>query len=350
MLQIRARIYEQVHLGKCLTMNCLPIEAGTRLHDKSDAYMRSRHFVSCSRRELLAGILVSAKGLAGMTIDNNYIDAHVHIWTPDTTRYPRAPHYSGPAYEPASFEPEELLSHARPCGVGRIVLVQMSFYGADNSYMLDAISKYKPVFSGVAVVDHNAPGVEAEMLRLARLGVRGFRILPGGDGAAWLKNPGMSAMWRCGAEKQLVMSALVNPEFLPSLDEMCRQFPDTPVVIDHLARIGADGPLRTHDVKALCALARHKNVYVKVSAFYALGKKQFPYTDLTDLIRAVYESFGAQRLMWASDSPFQVQPPHTYQGSIDLIRNHLHFLTGEDRKWLLSKTAQRLFFGPATFG
>jgi predicted TIM-barrel fold metal-dependent hydrolase len=312
--------------------------------------MRGRQIVSCSRRELLAALLISAKGLAGMTIDNSYIDAHVHIWTPNTIRYPRDPHYSGPAYEPASFEPEELLAQARPSGVGRIVLVQMSFYGTDNSYMLDAMAKYKSVFSGVAVVDHNAPDVEAGMLRLARLGVRGFRILPGADGAAWLKNPGMADMWRCGAEKQLAMSCLVNPGFLPSLDEMCRRFPDTPVVIDHLARIGADGPVRTPDVKALCGLARHKNVNVKVSAFYALGKKQFPYTDLTDLIQAVYESFGAQRLMWASDSPFQVQPPHTYQGSIDLIRNRLHFFNDEDRKWLLSKTAERLFFGPASFG
>jgi predicted TIM-barrel fold metal-dependent hydrolase len=276
--------------------------------------------------------------------DDSSIDAHVHIWTSDTVRYPRDPHYSGPAYEPAGFEPEELLSHTRPAGVGKGVLVQMSFYGTDNSYMLDAIAEYKPIFSGVAVVNHHASGVRDEMLRLARRGVRGFRILPGEEGGDWLKTPGMSTMWRCGAEQGLAMSCLVNPGFLPSIDEMCRRFPDTPVVIDHLARIGADGVVRDTDVKTLCGLARHKNVSVKVSAFYALGKKQFPYGDLSGLIRAVYESFGAQRLMWASDSPFQVQPPHTYRGSIDLIRNRLDFLTDEDREWLLAKTAWRLFF------
>src|SRR5690348_1985522 len=289
---------------------------------------------------------MSAKGLAETTqpSDDDSFDAHVHIWTRDTVRYPRDPRYSGPAYEPASFEPEELLSHARPAGVGRIVLVQMSFYGTDNSYMLDAIAKYKPVFSGVAVVNQHASDVRDEMLRLARRGVRGFRILPGEEGRGWLETPGMSAMWRCGAEQGLAMSCLVNPEFLPSIDDMCRRFPDTPVVIDHLARIGADGVVRDADVKTLCGLARHKNVSLKVSAFYALGKKQFPYTDLSGLIRTVYESFGARRLMWASDSPFQVQPPHTYQGSIHLIRTRLDFLTDEDRTWLLAKTAQRLFF------
>jgi hypothetical protein len=35
---------------------------------------------------------------------------------------------------------------------------------------------------------------------------------------------------------------------------MCAKFPETPVVIDHLARIRADGEIRPADVRALCAL------------------------------------------------------------------------------------------------
>ncbi len=59
---------------------------------------------------------------------------------------------------------------------------------------------------------------------------------------------------------------------------MCSLHSDTPVVVDHLARIGADGVIRDADIRLLCALARHRNVYVKVSAFYALGRKSAPYT------------------------------------------------------------------------
>ena len=91
-------------------------------------------------------------------------------------------------------------------------------------------------------------------------------------------------------------------------------------------------------------MARHKNVYVKVSAFYALGKKKPPYHDLGPMIRHVYDAFGAQRLMWATDCPFQVQDNHTYKGSIDLIKNGLDFLSNDDRQWLLRKTAETVFF------
>ena len=140
------------------------------------------------------------------------------------------------------------------------------------------------------------------------------------------------------------MCPLMGPDAIPSVDRMCAKFPETPVVIDHMARIGVDGEFRPADVRALCGLAKHRRVHVKLSAFYALGKKQYPYTDLSPTIRALYEAYGPKRLMWASDSPFQVEAPHTYAGSIELVRDRLEFLSGEDRAWLLGKTAGQVFF------
>jgi predicted TIM-barrel fold metal-dependent hydrolase len=128
------------------------------------------------------------------------------------------------------------------------------------------------------------------------------------------------------------------------LDAMCRKFPETPLVIDHFARIGVDGTLDNRDIDKLCRLARHPRTYVKVSAFYALGKKQAPYTDLAPMIRQLLTAFGHERLMWATDCPYQVEEGHTYRDSIELIRSRLDFLSAEDRSWLLGKTAQRVFF------
>jgi predicted TIM-barrel fold metal-dependent hydrolase len=98
------------------------------------------------------------------------------------------------------------------------------------------------------------------------------------------------------------------------------------------------------DVRALCALARFPRVHVKVSAFYALGAKRAPYTDLIPMIRQVFETFGPRRLMWGSDAPYQVQPPHDYTSSVNLVRTHLRFAGREDRDWLLTRTAERVFF------
>ena len=85
-------------------------------------------------------------------------------------------------------------------------------------------------------------------------------------------------------------------------------------------------------------------MYVKTSAFYALGEKKAPYLDLAPMIRRLRDAFGASRLMWASDCPFQVDPGHNYHDSIALIRDRLDFLTAEDKDWMLRGTAEKVFF------
>ncbi len=308
---------------------------------------------SVSRREFLQAAAAAA-GIVAMTdvsthaagdLSTGCIDAHSHVWTPDVERYPLADGFTKSQMQPASFTPAELLAEARPCGVDRVVLIQMSYYRFDNRYMLDAMHDAPETFSGVAVVDHHATGVRHTMRDLKKQGVRGFRIHPGSEPVEpWLADDAMAAFWRHGAEENLAMCALINPEALAPLDRMCERFPQTPVVIDHFARIGVDGTIRDADVDALCRLARHQRTHVKISAFYALGAKQAPYLDLAPMIRRLVEAFGANRLMWATDCPYQVHAGHTYRDSIELVRGRLDFLTDDDRAWLLRKTAERLFF------
>jgi predicted TIM-barrel fold metal-dependent hydrolase len=83
---------------------------------------------------------------------------------------------------------------------------------------------------------------------------------------------------------------------------------------------------------------------VKLSAFYALGAKKSPYDDLIPTIRRLLDAFGPERLMWATDCPYQVQEGHTYADSIGLIRGRLDGLSDSDRDWLLRRTAERVFF------
>jgi predicted TIM-barrel fold metal-dependent hydrolase len=186
------------------------------------------------------------------------------------------------------------------------------------------------------------------MKKLLPLGVTGFRITPfvrpKDEQPKWLETPGMAEMWATGAETRQALCPLINPADLPAVDAMCGRHPDTPVVIDHMARVGADGEIRDADVKALCGLARHKHAHVKVSAFYALGKKKPPYDDLVPMIRRLLDAFGPKRLMWASDSPYQLQGVNTYRASIGLVRDRLDFLSQADREWLVARTAEAVYF------
>jgi len=210
---------------------------------------------------------------ANAFVDNSaagLIDAHVHVWTPDTRRYPLASGFAKEDMKPASFTPEQFMAHAKPNGVTRIVLIQMSFYRYDNSYMLRVMHEHAGVYSGVAVIDPNDRPRE-RMKKLSEKGVRGFRIRPHEQKPdVWLSGDGMKAMWKCGADEGLAMCHLINPEFLLPVGEMCRQYPKTPVVIDHFARIGIDGKIRGSDLDNLCRLARYEHVSVKISRWARL--------------------------------------------------------------------------------
>jgi predicted TIM-barrel fold metal-dependent hydrolase len=282
---------------------------------------------------------------APVDLDQGWIDAHVHVWTPDTQRYPLAPGFTTDAMVPASFTPTELFAHCRPSNVSRVVLIQMSFYGFDNRYMLDMIAQYPGVFAGIGIVDPDADDLPARMRALAAAGVRGFRIHARGDAASgWVNDPGMARLWRTAREEGLAVCPLINPTDLAAIDALCTQYPETTVVIDHFARIGIGGTIDPNHLDQLLRLARFKDVYVKTSAFYALGRKRPPYQDLLPMIRQLVQRFGPERLMWASDCPYQVQGQHRYDASVALIRDRADFLSASDKTQILRGTADKLFF------
>src|SRR5262249_47925173 len=185
-----------------------------------------------------------------------------HIGPRETARSPPPPGVGKKALDPPSFTDEELMAVARPEGVGRVVLIQHSIYHRfDNSYLLDAVKRHPQRFRVVGMVDDHQPQPGAAMRRLLPPGGTGFRITPvirKDDPGRWLETPGMAEMWKTGAETRQAMCCLISPEHLPGVDAMCAKHAETPVVIDHFARVGYDGTIRDADLQALCRLARHR--------------------------------------------------------------------------------------------
>jgi predicted TIM-barrel fold metal-dependent hydrolase len=311
-----------------------------------------------SRRSWLTGSATAAIGVLTRSVRTTkagetpapqsrlpYVDAHSHVWSPDVERWPLAKGQTKADLAPRSFTPEELFKLAEPERVGRVVLIQHSVYHLfDNSYLIDCAARLPGRFSLVGMIDDRQPGAGEKLRELLPKGVRGLRITPRVSGEKWLEGSGMEALWKTGGETGQAMCCLIDPSHLPGVAAMCGRHSETPVVIDHFARVGADGTIREADVASLCGLAKYKHVSVKLSAYYALGKKQPPYEDLIPLIRRVIDAFGVERCMWASDAPYQVGPGHTYAASISLIRDRLTGLSAGDKEWLLTKTAERVFF------
>src|SRR3546814_20447030 len=79
-------------------------------------------------------------------------DCHFHIFGP-RTRYPFC---AGRAYDPAEASCADYRAMADRLGMHRMIIVQPSPYGTDNSCMLDSLSFMgRDRARGIAVIDNN---------------------------------------------------------------------------------------------------------------------------------------------------------------------------------------------------
>ncbi|MCA9065257.1 MAG: amidohydrolase family protein [Planctomycetaceae bacterium] len=306
---------------------------------------RRRAIAALTAATLTSPGVLSATARATPGTEDSWIDAHSHIWTTDVAHFPLREGVSVADLKPASFTDAELMEIAAPEGVRQVVLIQHHpYHGFDNSYLLDAVRRHPDRFRVVGMIDDRLPGVSEKMDSMLKQGVTGFRIGPREDHPRWHESEGLRMMWKTAARTRQSMCCLINPHEIRIVDQLCRSFPETPVVIDHFARIGMKGDVDEQDLSALCDLSAHPHVRVKISAYYALGAKKPPHHELVPMIRRLCDAFGAGRLMWASDCPYQLGDGNSYAASIRLIRDHIDFVSDAERQQLLRNTARETFF------
>ncbi|MXY44839.1 MAG: amidohydrolase [Dehalococcoidia bacterium] len=295
-----------------------------------------------------------------MTIDvrDKLLDAHIHVHSPDFTKYPLAPGFERSDLWYPSMTTDDYAGYARRFGTVRANLVQPTWYGLDHTYIIDCIARAPDQYVGTGIVpavsDVALPPPDRAMLRLSQQGIRAFRIRGGsargrfGGKTNWLDYPGYDAMFEAAANHGLALSFLIGPDDLPEIDRMCSRFPDTRVVIDHVAGIRVrDGRFPADHVDTLCSLARHRNVTVKLGPLHVLGDQPPPFLDLLPLLRRVIDAFGPDRCMWETDIGGPVpmsHPEEVYAATVKLILDHADFLSDGDRESILYRTAQRMLF------
>ena len=134
---------------------------------------------------------------------------------------------------------------------------------------------------------------------------------------------------------------------LARLETMLAAHPEVRVVIDHLARVDLSAPDAAREVAQLTALARHRNVSVKVSELSLLSpSKKAPYADTFDCVKRVYDAFGPDRLLWGTGFPgatrAQAGRP-SLEEELALMRREIPFFTASDREKVLGGNAARLW-------
>ncbi len=135
------------------------------------------------------------------------------------------------------------------------------------------------------------------------------------------------------------MTLLAPISRVPDIHKLVDQFPDLTVVIDHMADCPVDQP---KELEKLIALVRYPKVFVKISHTWSLSRQSYPWLDAQELVKRLYDRFGPQRLMWATDWPI-ARERATYAQRLSVVRDDMPFLSAEDKAWILSKTVERVW-------
>jgi predicted TIM-barrel fold metal-dependent hydrolase len=225
-------------------------------------------------------------------------DCHVHI-VGDPARFPMS---ADRIYTPLLASPDMLLDLQHDLHLERVVLIQPSFYGADNGALLDAMKQLGPNRArGVAVVGETASG--ADLDAMAKAGIRGVRInleTAGELDPAVAARKLQAAIVQC-QPRGWHIQLYTRPSVIAALGDMLTKS-SVPLVFDHFAGAQAASGLAQPGFDTVLALVRSGTAYVKISAPYRASKMMVPYSDIAPFAAALVAA-NADRVLWGSDWP-----------------------------------------------
>lgn len=227
-----------------------------------------------------------------MPTTDRAVDAHAHVFSAT------APAVAGARYRPAyGADLAEWRDLWRRAGITHGVVVQPSFFGADNREMLDTVASDPERLRGVAVLDPLADAATLE--RFAASGVRALRLnLRGIEDYQYYGTPRWRALYRRAEVVGWHVEVFVDLGRLPEVE---RLFEDTSiaVVFDHFGSAGAEPRSLAATFQSVERLAASRAVWVKLSApFRGTGSQP------RELAARWLDAVGPERVVWGSDWPW----------------------------------------------
>jgi predicted TIM-barrel fold metal-dependent hydrolase len=269
------------------------------------------------------------------------IDAHLHVWANDPTRYPFNPKVTTPALR---ADAEFLVSCMDAAGVAGALIIQPIVYAFDHRYVSETLRAYPTRFQGMCLMDPQHPDPPAELARWKSEGYVAVRVNPNlFPSETRLDSRLGQRIFAAAGELKMPVGFLINPDHFDAVDALCEAHPETVAVIDHFGHCRPSAGEEPAFGK-LIAMSRHPNLYVKLSEFPRASYEEWPYADLHRWVYQLLDSYGPERLMWATDFPFIV-PQCGYERGLTLLTEKIPRLDSDTMAWLVGRTAEKVF-GP----
>ncbi len=269
------------------------------------------------------------------------IDCQVHAYERNRPERP----WSGYLQGPEEVTGDHMVAAMDALGVdGALLISPFSLYRYDASYALEVYDRHPGRFGLIKPFDPRSESVADEIAEWANTpGVVGARIMLTAQPFE-ADDPGLNRILAAGARAGIPVNVMCSGK-LPLLRELVRRNPDTQVVVDHLGLVQPPEPPPPPepfaDLPNVLSLAAFDNVAIKISGAGTLSHYPFPYQDIWEPLRKIFDAFGFDRCMWGTDWTRAVKLL-TYEQGVEAFRV-TDQLSDSERSALMGRTLMKIY-------
>ncbi|MCR9197990.1 MAG: amidohydrolase family protein [Planctomycetaceae bacterium] len=273
------------------------------------------------------------------------IDAHQHFWQLDK------PFEYGWLYTDAhkpicrSYLPQDLAPLLQQCGVDRSVFVQTQHNVEENRWVLQLAEENEFIAGVVGWVDLAADDCEAQIEEFKDhplfVGVR--HVVQDEPDDDFIIRPDVKRGLGLLQKHQVPYDLLFFTQHLRHAVTLGKEFPELPMVIDHLSKPKIAAQTIDGWKEDLQAAAQYPNIYCKLSGMITEADWQnWKPADLQPYVEIALEAFGPERCMYGSDWPV-CELAGTYQQVFSALQDILGTLSAGESECIYSTTASRFY-------
>jgi predicted TIM-barrel fold metal-dependent hydrolase len=271
------------------------------------------------------------------------VDAQIHLWKAESDDWKWVP--GAVPQLPVPFTIERAISMMDEAGVDRAVIVPPSWPGDRNDYALEAVQRHPTRFRVMGKLPLTDPKGAASLPKWRdQPGMAGMRVIFNTPQTIpWLTDGTVNWFWTAAEKAELPVMCFA-PGRTAAFGKVAEAHPGLQLILDHMGTSSAMARNNTiaEAIGATVSLAKYPNVSVKVSASPGLSRQPYPFKDVAEHIKRVFDAYGPQRSYWGTDITNSYAKA-SYRQRISQFTEELPFLTESDKDWVMGRAiVQRL--------